>query len=160
ERDRVYVDGFATRSWLGIAEGHFLELDFGDQLNRFGPNERLFLVLAGWTDYPYPESIWAADQAGVPLQEPVLEQLQAGQWRSLGELGFPAGLPRVMTRELTGLAEGPRCLLRIRSNMQVYWDQVFVSPLAADAFKVTPLDPASATLAHRGFMQEFQSDGR
>ncbi|HEV3445939.1 MAG TPA: FG-GAP-like repeat-containing protein, partial [Gemmataceae bacterium] len=58
--DRNTVDGFRRRSWLGYAEEHWVELDFGDRLARFGAKDPLILCLAGWTDYPYPESIWAA----------------------------------------------------------------------------------------------------
>lgn len=168
ERDRRFVDGFATRSWLGYAEEHFVELDFGDRLAKVKPGERLFLMLGGWTDYPYPESIYAASQAGVPLKPPVLERLgEDGKWKALGELGFPAGLPKVMTREVTGLLDGPRCVVRLRTNMQVYWDQIYAAPLAEVAtpergqrVRVTPLEPTHADLASRGFMQEVRPDGK
>src|SRR5262249_33319497 len=63
--DRDMIDDFARRSWTGYAEEHWVELDFGDRLSKFGPQDRLTLFLAGWTDYPYPESMWAASQAGV-----------------------------------------------------------------------------------------------
>ena len=95
--DRVTVDDFAKRAWTGFAEEHSIELDFGDRLASFRANDRLYLCLAGWTEYPFPESIWAAHQAGVAEQWPILErQDESGRWRSLGEAGFPAGLPRMM----------------------------------------------------------------
>jgi hypothetical protein len=161
-RDSRAVDGFAKRSWLGFAEEHYLELDFGDRPAPADGDPRTFLVLAGWTDYPYPESIFAAAQAGVPLKAPVLERLgDDGQWRSLGELGFPAGLTRVITREVTGQVGGPKCVLRIRTNMQVYWDQVSLAPLVESPapgrngrVRVASLDVAGAELTARGFMRE------
>jgi hypothetical protein len=174
--DRDTVSGFAKRSWAGYAEEHWVELDFGDRLARFGKNDRLVLCLAGWTDYPYPESIWAATQAGVPLLPPVLERLGPdGQWQPLvADLGFPAGLPRMMTADVTGKLGGPHCVIRVRNNMQIYWDQIFVAPLeerlAADAvgksgtpsrlFRAYPLDVAQATLEARGCPQEYSPDGR
>jgi tetratricopeptide (TPR) repeat protein len=162
DRDRRAVDGFATRSWLGYAEDHSLTLDFGDVL--VSPGRRWFLVLAGWTEYPYPESIYAATRAGVPLRAPTLERLAADgkTWEPVGDLGFPAGLPRVMTRELAGFQPGSPVQLRIRTNMQVYWDQVFLAPAeeAAAVGRVTRLDVARADLASRGFMQEMYPDGR
>jgi hypothetical protein len=129
--DRDTVNDFAQRSWLGYAEEHWVELDFGDRLAKYGPNDPLVLCLAGWTDYPYPESIWAATQAGVPLLSPALErQDEQGRWQSvIPDIGFPAGLPRMMTVDVTGRLTGPRCLIRLRSNMEVYWDQIFVAPL-------------------------------
>ncbi len=130
--DRATVDSFARRSWLGFAEEHWVELDFADRLAAFGPGDRLVLCLAGWTDYAYPESIWAATQAGVALQPPALErQGSDGIWQPLlAEVGFPAGLPRMMTVEMTGKLVGPHCVVRLRTNLQVYWDQIFVAPLA------------------------------
>jgi len=129
--DRDTVNDFAQRSWLGYAEEHWVELDFGDRLAKFGPNDKLILCLAGWTDYPYPESIWAATQAGVPLLPPTLERLdEKGHWQTLiADAGFPAGLPRMMTLDVTDRLTGPRCRIRLRTNMEVYWDQIFVAPV-------------------------------
>src|SRR5262249_10627348 len=146
----------------------FVELDFGDRLAKLNPGERLFLVLAGWTEYPYPDATYAAAQAGVAPEPPVLERLgEDGKWAVLGELGFPAGLPKVMTREVTGLLGGPHCVLRLRTNLQIYWDQVYAAPLAevgraapGGRVRVTALGPARAELAARGFMQEVLPDGR
>ena len=130
-RDRDTVDNFRRRAWLGYAEEHWVELDFGNQLAKFSPQTALVLCIAGWTDYPYPESIWAATQAGVPLQPPVLERRGVdGQWHEIVvDAGFPAGLPRMMTSDVTGKLSGASCVLRLRTNMQVYWDQIFLAPL-------------------------------
>ncbi len=163
ERDRRFVDDFAHRSWLGLAEEHYVDLDFAEQLSHFKPSDRLVLVLAGWADYAYPEALFAANQAGFSMLMPQLERQEGDRWKSLGELGFPAGLPRVMTREITGLVQGPRCVLRLRTNLQVYWDQVYIVPLVStreDTLRVTPLEVKTATLAARGFMQEITPQGR
>lgn len=119
------------------------------------------MVLAGWTEYPYPESIYAATTAGVALHPPVLEQFNAlGKWTHVCDLGFPAGLPRVMTRELPANFNGGK--LRISTNMQVYWDQIYLSQAedAEKVGKVTTLTVSRADLAARGFMQEIYLDGR
>jgi tetratricopeptide (TPR) repeat protein len=161
--DRACVDGFARRAWLGYAEEHWVELDFGDRLAQFGLKDRLVLCLAGWTEYPYPEAIWAATQAGVETKAPVLERRAAdGTWQTLvADAGFPAGLPRMMTLELTGKLGGPRCVLRLRTNLEIFWDQIFVAPLLpAGAFRSTSLEVGTATLAARGCVQEYSPDGR
>src|SRR5205823_14117029 len=120
-RDRDTAGPFARRTWLGFAEDHWVELDFGDRLKSFSAQDRLVLCLAGWTDYAYPDSLWAAAQAGVAPQAPVLERRQQdGTWKPVAEIGFPAGLPRVMTYELTGKLGGPNCVLRLRSNLEVF----------------------------------------
>ena len=157
-RDGKTVDGFAKRSWLGFAEEHSVTLDFGDAVAA-ATGKKLYLVLAGWTDYPYPESIFAAAQAGVPVLFPVLERrTAAGAWEKVCDLGFPAGLPRVITREVTELAGATGLTLRIRTNLQIYWDQVFLAP-AAETPTATPLPVAKATLARRGFIQEVAGGG-
>ncbi len=183
ERDGKRADGFLPRSWLGYAEDHFVELDFADRLVGWAESSRptvalpsrtvgledsahltksrrLFLVLAGWTDYAFPESIYAATQAGVPTVAPVLEQRQRdGSWKALGDLGFPAGLPRVITRDVTGLLDPAAGPVRIRTNLRVEWDQIYLAP-ATDPGRVTTLPVAQATLDHRGFVQEVLPGGK
>src|SRR5262249_47884896 len=133
------------------------------------PQDRMILCLAGWTDYPYPESIWAANQAGVKLEPPVLERRNAdGRWEKIADASFPAGLPRMMTLDVTGMLTGATCAVRLRTNMQVFWDQIFVAPLLEHVHpgegsvnvRATSLEVNQAKLSARGCMQEFSPDGR
>ncbi len=172
--DRVAVDDFATRAWTGFAEKHSIELDFGDRLASFRSQDRLYLCLAGWTEYPFPESSWAAHQAGVREQWPILErQDESGRWQSLGESGFPAGMPRMMLVDVTGKLTGPRCRLRLRTNMHVCWDQAFVAadcriispeakplPNGRGSVRTTCLEVNQATLAVGHIPAEYSPDGR
>ncbi|HTU89210.1 MAG TPA: VCBS repeat-containing protein, partial [Gemmataceae bacterium] len=162
--DRIAVDDFAKRSWIGFAEEHAVELDFGGRLSSFGPNDRLYLCLAGWTEYPFPESSWAAHQAGVAEQWPILErQDESGRWRSLGESGFPAGMPRMMLVDVTGKLTGPRCCLRLRTNMHICWDQAFIAPPLPDgrgSARATCLEVHQAMLAPGRIPAEYSPDGR
>src|SRR5262249_61785031 len=89
-----------------------------------------------------------------------------GKWWSLGEIGFPSGLPRVMTKEVTGKIGAKTGRLRIRTNLQIHWDQIYLAPLLETAVedgkgfvRVRPLEVADATLAARGFMKEVQVNG-
>lgn len=162
DRDGKHVDDFALRSWLGFAEDHFVVLDFGSGLKSIAPGRRTFLVLAGWTDYAFPESIAAAVQAGVPPLWPVIEQRQPdGTWKRLGELGLPAGLTRTITRDVTGLIDPAGGPIRIRTNLQIFWDQIFLAPEAEPAeLVVRELPVARATLEQRGFTQEYSPNGK
>src|SRR5262249_17443678 len=151
--------------WLGFAEEHFVELDFGDRLGGFKSGERLFLCLAGWTDYAYPESIWAAHQGGIAMRPPILERWQGGQWRKVADAGLPAGLPRMMLLDVTGKLTGKECRLRLRTNLEVYWDQAFVAAGRKTnegtrarneaRTRAVTLDVERATLEPCGLMQEY-----
>jgi tetratricopeptide (TPR) repeat protein len=156
QRDGRMVDDFDHRSWMGFAEDHWVELDFGDQLKELAAGDHVYLVLAGWTDYAYPESIFAAAQAGIHMMPPVLEQLAPdGTWRTVAEIGFPAGLPRVMTKDVTGVLAGTAGKLRLRTNLQVYWDQVYLARTApAEMTRTKILEVADANLSVRGFLKE------
>jgi hypothetical protein len=74
--------------------------------------------------------------------------------------GYPAGLPRMTTLDLTGKLGGPRCVLRLRTNMECYWDQAFVAVRLRDpGVRVTSLPVARAHLRYRGTMREVSPDG-
>ena len=94
--DRRTVDDFRRLDgWIGYAEEHGIVLDFGDRLCRFGPDDRLVLCLAGWVEYPYSQTNYAAATAGVALQPPAIERRRDdGTWEVIEpHAGYPAGLP-------------------------------------------------------------------
>jgi Tfp pilus assembly protein PilF len=149
-RDASYADGFA-RTPSGVAEMHFLELDFG----RAAPDGRAVLVLSGWVD-------WADGSTfrGVSQEDPrglVMPFLQArgpdGQWKTvLEDMGMPAGKPKTIAVDLTGLFPTPGRELRIGTNLALYWDEIFLAqPLVPAPVRLTPLGAAEARLAFRGF---------
>src|SRR5262249_41566159 len=104
-----------------------------------------------------------AATAGVKLQPPILErQRDDGTWQVIeSDPGYPAGLPRTTTLELAGKLGGPNCVLRLRTNMECYWDRATIL-VAEDALspKVTTLTVARAVLGYRGYMREGSPDGR
>ncbi|HWE36226.1 MAG TPA: FG-GAP-like repeat-containing protein [Isosphaeraceae bacterium] len=162
--DRRTADDFRLlNKWVGYAEEHGIVLDFGDRLAKLGPDERIVLALAGWVEYPYSQTNYAASTAGVALKPPVLERRRAdGTWELVtADVGYPAGLPRLMTLELPGKALGPGCVLRIRTNMECYYDQAFLAVRDRSAtLKVSTLPVSNAVLGYRGYMREVSPDGR
>jgi len=164
--DRRTVDTFRKREgWIGYAAEHGIILDFGDRLGRFSPDDRLVLCLAGWVEYPYSQTNYAAATAGVALLPPSLERRRDdGSWEVIEpHAGYPAGLPRLMTLDLTGKLAGPRCVLRIKTNMECYYDQAFIAvrDRAAEAsLHVAALPVARAVLGYRGYTREVSPDGR
>jgi tetratricopeptide (TPR) repeat protein len=171
--DRRTVDEFARSSrWIGYAENHHVDLDFGNTFQGMKDEDPIALCLAGWIEYPYSQTNWAASTAGVNLEPPVLKWLNGqGEWEPLvASMGYPAGLPRMMTLDLTGKLpavvrgtsghEALPCRLRIETNMEIYWDQIFAAPLEpASTLRRTLLKPARAELGYRGYLQEYTPDG-
>ena len=166
ETDRRTVDDFKRHvRWVGYAEEHGIVLDFGDRLAGFGPDDPLILCLSGWVEYPYSQTNYAASTAGLELQPPVLERLDSeGHWTVIeADPGYPAGLPRMTTLDLTGKLGGDCCVLRLRSNMECYWDEAFIAVRdreGEDQVRVTSLPIEAAKLGPRGYTREVSPDGR
>ena len=163
DRDGRYVDDFRRLAgWIGYVEDHGIVLDFGDRLANLAPGARPVLCLDGWVEYPYSSTNLAASSAGHRLEPPILERLRDdGTWEILErDPGYPAGLPRRTTLELTGKLGGPRCVLRLRTNMECYWDHAFIALRddRADA-RVTTLTSPRASLGYRGYLREVPTDG-
>ncbi len=161
DRDGKTASDFAKRSWLGFAEEHWIEFDFGGRLKELPVGAGWHLILAGWTDYPYPESIFAAEQAGIAMLPPVLEHRKTDDtWEKLADIGFPAGLPKVMTVPV-GKWIGPESIgrYRLRTNLQIHWDQIALG-VAEDSAETRELLPARVMLSHTGCVQEIATGGR
>jgi tetratricopeptide (TPR) repeat protein len=165
-RDRRTADDFRKYAgWIGYAEEHGIILDFGDRLSRFSAEDRLVLCLAGWVEYPYSQTNYAAATAGVALKPPAIERRRSdGSWEVIEpHAGYPAGMPRLMTLELSGKLAGPSCVLRIKTNMECYYDQAFIAVRdrsAESSLRVATLPVARAVLGYRGYTREVSPDGR
>ena len=151
-----------TRFIGRLRDEHVLTLDFSEPLdqNKGAP----MLVIDGWVEYPYSQTNFAAWQAGATYDAPSLEAFAGGQWLMLHEqFGYPAGMPRRMSVPLTGLPQGTT-RLRLRSNMQVYWDRIAVAharELPGHKKQLLPLSTARLTksgFARRTNLEQFRPD--
>jgi hypothetical protein len=146
-RDGRYLSGFALGAYQGIAEDHFVEIDLGDVTR--GPG--LTLVASGWV-YPTDSSInLAIAQNSVRPTSVSLEAQDArGQWRTVEkDLGFPAGKNKTMLIDLGGIGDARR--LRLRTNLEVYWDSLTLGTASAEPVSTMRLGVSSAELRYRGF---------
>ncbi|HXH28697.1 MAG TPA: CRTAC1 family protein, partial [Candidatus Polarisedimenticolia bacterium] len=162
--DRTYPDDFRLQKLAGYADMHYLDLEFPEQVTKM---DGLVLFLYGWVDYEYSSSNFAAHQSGLSLVAPVLEvEGEDGLFHPrLDPMGFPPGLPRMMTVDLSATGPLPTRNLRLRTNMRIYWDQIFLArPLseedASKVLTVTDVPLSGAHLHRRGYPREHSPDGR
>ncbi len=159
ESDDVYVSNFVPTKYQGVVEPHEVVLDLGKDAGDKGT----YLFLRGWI-YPTDASINVAlsQQPSIDVFPPALEVRDAnGKWRKAADIGFPSGKDKTIIIDLAGRFPTNDHRVRIRTSMQIYWDEAFVARDIANAdAKVTTLQPVSADLHFRGFSRMDRKGGR
>jgi hypothetical protein len=156
--DRIYPPIPDTLPFKGYAETHQLVLDLGST-----SGEEVVLLMNAWIDYADSTSNLAAAQAGIKLVPPYLQvENERGEWVTVLErMGFPAGLPKNMTVDLSGKFLSESRKVRIVTNMKIYWDQILVESGRQRAdFELHRLSASSADLRYKGFPMFSSPDGR
>lgn len=150
-RDRIYPDEF-KRDLSGLAEEHFIELDFGAQAASVN---QAILVLHGWVDWADGSTIRRASQQGEPgLMPPALQvQDASGEWQTvISDMGMPAGKPKTIVVDVSGKFLSDSRRIRIVTNLCIYWDEIFLSPdTAQPQVRLSEVPLEGAQLLFRGF---------
>lgn len=159
-QDDVYVSNLVPTAYQGVVEPHDLVLDLGADAGRPGT----LLLLRGWI-YPTDASINVAlsQQSSLHPQIPSLEVRDTrGRWTTaFPGIGFPSGKDKTVVIDLTGVFRTTNHQVRIRTNMQIYWDQALVAHQApASPVRIGTLPPVSADLHARGFSRMYRRGGR
>ncbi len=152
-RDGRYLGTFGNGAYMGITRDHYVEVELTPVPAGTGP---LWLVGQGWV-HPTDSSINVALGQGryaSPRSLSIEVYDGAGRWRTARDkLGFPAGKSKTALFDLTGLLPAdvpPR--LRLRTNLEVYWDALAVTRGLPDtALRRQVVAPAVADLRYRGF---------
>lgn len=154
--DHRYLQDFNTLSYAGFANEHTLTLDLG----AWTPANPLRLFLHGYVEYFSASSLYAAWQAGIQPHSPSVEaQMPDGSWRLIvKDMGFPAGLPRTVVADLSGKMPSDARRIRIRTNLQIYWDQILVdnAPQSDSSIRLHELPLDSAHLEFRGYPRQIE----
>lgn len=147
----------------GLARSeHAIELEFPERLDLWvGPGSSVHLALFGFVEYGYSTSNFAAWQAGESFRAPSVDVERDGRWvRLREEWGFPAGYPRYMTVDLSGLLRPGDRKLRVATNMVIRWDRAFLGLGGAEpGVSVVELTADRAELEFRGFPAEEPMEG-
>lgn len=153
--DEVYAAEmeFAPSQFLGLANPHWLELEFDP--GQVADAEALRLLMTGW--FFWTDASVNIASAGHPEWSfvPPILQVPDGQggWRDAGPpVGFPAGKTKTMVLDVAGILnpEDPR--IRVFHTLRLHWDSIRLAVDGDDApLEVTTLEPHSARLWRRGF---------
>ena len=160
ERDGRYIDQLKPAYFQGMTRPHELILDPGE----LPVDQPVRLYLQGWI-FPSDASINVAVSQSSAF-EAISPQLQVpdanGDWQTVdGRIGFPMGKNKTMVIDLTGKFLSDDHRVRIRTNMEIYWDAAFFSVGEPQiALTQTALDPVAADLHYRGFSREYRKDSR
>lgn len=160
EMDDHFVSNLTPLQYQGLVEAHDLILDLGDDAGA----DSTFLFLRGWI-YPTDASINVAlsQQSRVKVMMPSLDVRDArGHWATaIPNLSFPSGKNKTMVVPLRGIFPTRDHHVRIRTNLQIYWDQAFVArDVPADSARVAPLVASKADLHFRGYSRTYRKGGR
>jgi len=158
DHDDRYVSDLNPGQYQGLTEPHELILDLDADAGRPGT----VLVMRGWI-YPSDASINVAlsQRHTARAEPPVLEVRDArGRWISRGSVGFPSGKDKTVVIDLAGLFPTRDHHVRLRTNLQIYWDQVFVAQDVTGEAHTTTLAPVSGDLHFRGFSRMYRRGGR
>jgi tetratricopeptide (TPR) repeat protein len=150
DRDGRYLATFAKGRYQGIAEPHYVEIDLPAE-GRLKAAPAVLLAY-GWI-YPTDSSINVAIGQGSAVRPEGLSleaQYADGRWVVVNpDLGFPAGKNKTIVIDLARAAGARR--LRLRTNLEIYWDLLAFASRAPEAPRTTRLPLSRAELRYRGF---------
>lgn len=148
--DQKYLDTFGRGPYQGLTRDHWVELELPAE----APGQ-VYLLASGWT-HPTDATVnIAIGQNSIPQPSGLsIETPDArGRWVAAKQnLGFPAGKLKTIVLDLNGIFRpGAPRRLRLRTNLEIYWDQLAWATPAADRNRIQQLALSAAELRYRGF---------
>ncbi|MCA9294866.1 MAG: VCBS repeat-containing protein, partial [Phycisphaerales bacterium] len=147
---------------------HVITMEFDRPLDAAAG--RQVLVIDGWVEYPYSQTMFSAWQAGatydaITVEARIDDAATGGErWVTLLEqFGYPAGMTRQMSVPLDGLSDLPPVLgLRLRTNQEIYVDRVGVMTATPGPAGVRVHECAlrAASLRQTGFAERIAQPQR
>ncbi|MCU1268582.1 MAG: hypothetical protein JWM21_4900 [Acidobacteria bacterium] len=147
------LTSFGRGQYQGLTRDHYLEVELGDDAPKSGP---LYLIAQGSihdTESSLNVAItqgsrWKAH--GLSLEVP---DGKGGWIVAQPNLGFPAGRRKTVLFNLTDVFRpGTPHRVRIRTNLEIYWDQIeWAEGLPNAPLQTVRLSPAVTDLHYRGY---------
>lgn len=160
EKDDQYISSFKPNKFQGVTEMHDLILDLGENV----PTDDLLVFLNGWifpTDASINIALSQSDE--LVVKSPSIAVInEKGEWETvIPNLGFPMGKDKNVIVDLSGKFLSKDHRIRIRTNMEIYWDQIFFAQNNSKSELITTiLNPTEADLHYRGFSESYRKGGR
>ena len=159
-RDSRYLDTFGRGQYQGVTRDHYVEIELGEDAPRHGP---VWLIAYGWVQ-PTDSSINVALTQGhhaAPQGLSLEVRDQKGVWRAARSgLGFPEGKNKTILLNLDGVfAPGVPRRLRLRTNLEIYWDSIqWATGLPGTRLQTERIQASRAELRYRGYSVKSQAD--
>ena len=152
-RDGKALDNFGRGQFQGLTRDHYVEVDLGDDAPTTGP---LYLIAHGSIHDTESSVNVAITQGNRWRANPMSVEVPDGNggWRTAqSNLGFPAGRKKTVVFNLTDLFKpGTPHRVRIRTNLEIYWDHLEWAVGLPDApVKMVRLAPSTVDLHYRGY---------
>lgn len=159
KKDNEYVANFQRMKYQGITEMKDLVLDLGEVRD----TKDLHLFMNGWI-FPTDASINVAlsQSDAIKIKHPALEVInENGEWQEvIPSIGFPSGKNKTVIVDLSDKFLSKDRRVRIRTNMEIYWDYVFFANDEDMDIEMTTMHPESADYHYRGFSAKSRKGGR
>ena len=151
--DGKALASFGRGQYQGLTRDHYLEVDLGDDMPKSGP---LYLIAHG-SIHDTESSLNVAITQGTRWQAHGLSlevpDGRGGWIVAQPNLGFPAGRKKTILFNLTDVFRpGTPRRVRIRTNLEIYWDQLEWARGLPDApVRTVRLNPTVTDLHYRGY---------
>lgn len=160
EKDDNYLSDFKLEKYQGVTEMQELILDPGN----LDFNKDVYIFLNGWI-FPSDASINVALSQTDKLKVffPIIQVInKKGEWETvIQNLGFPMGKDKTVIADLSGKFLSNDHRVKIKTNMEIYWDQIFFSNSNPNTpMEITKLNPDTAEIHYRGFSRSYKKGGR
>ena len=158
-QDGDYIQAFHGRVMQGLTDEWTMEFDPGNLAS--AKNVRLFLL--GWV-FPTDTSLNLGIEQNPNLDPPAPPSIEVpdghGGWKVARPfVGFPSGKTKAMVIDISDIFTGDDNRFRIKSSMELYWDQAFFTVDEEDAETVVQAcDLMTGDLHFRGFSRRIYND--
>jgi len=107
---------------------------------------------------PTQQAHGATGVSPVPRGEDARLSTKNSKWvRVTDDMGFPAGLPRTITVDLSGKLPRGTTRIRITTNLQIYWDSILIDrSRPSENFKLNTIPLTKASLDYHGYPRQIE----